>query len=495
MVGYRGRGLPAGWLGRAVVLGLLALACRVWAAMPAAARIEPMAGWRVMLTPDIAELADVFFLPDFDDTAWAEADIRTKEPPYTARYVLYRKWVGLPAGWRGKKVDITFSGVDDDAVVYVNGRKMGAHKGWDEPFTVDITPVARCGERNLIAVLADNSGGGGSGIWRPVEIALTEERARAEAAAEAALRKELGAIPYKIVFETYRDGSWELHATNADGSGSVDLTNTPDVHELYPHVSPDGSKVCFSADEGEGAARVRSVYYMNLDGTDRRLVGRNIRQACWSPDGGAIAYLKGEEERFVYRDYATKDIVVYDLASQEHRPHPNRAIHHLYNLCWSPDGKWFLATVHAGMGYKHGILAIEVNGTTVHNLGIGGCRPDISPVGGKVAWGVSDWALRVGDLNFSGDVPRVTNQRDIVTSRKPTKIYHVDWSPDGRYVAFSRGPSTKRLGHAPEIVGIRAVGWDLCIADATARDRWVQITADGQCNKEPDWVPNERRAK
>ena len=85
----------------------------------------------------------------------------------------------------------------------------------------------------------------------------------------------------------------------------------------------------------------------------------------------------------------------------------------------------------------------------------------------------------------------VTGGRDVVTSAKPTKVYYIDWPPDakGIHVVFARGPATKRLGQAPEGVGIRAEGWNICVADVTATNRWVAITTDGNCNKEPDWVP------
>lgn len=303
------------------------------------------------------------------------------------------------------------------------------------------------------------------------------------------LLTELRGVPHRIVYETLRDGNWELFVVNADGSDPGNLTRSPDCDELYPHVSPDGARICFSADEGQGAERTRNVYWMNRDGSGRTLVARNARQACWRADGGAIAYLKGEGARFSFVDYATTGIVVYDLATGEHRAHPNASLHHLYNLCWSPDGTWFLATVHAGMGFRHAILAIAAGGNAVRDLGIGGCRPDLSADGALVAWGPSDWVLRAAEIDFSGAAPVVSHPRDLVQSVKPTKIYHADWSPDGRYVAFSRGPSTPHLGHAPEIVGIKANGWDICVADARSPNRWVQITTDGNCNKEPDWMP------
>ncbi len=32
-----------------------------------------------------------------------------------------------------------------------------------------------------------------------------------------------------------------------------------------------------------------------------------------------------------------------------------------------------------------------------------------------------------------------------------------------------------------------AEGWNICVADLNGN--WVQITSDGNHNKEPDWVP------
>lgn len=312
---------------------------------------------------------------------------------------------------------------------------------------------------------------------------------------EAAFRAELKNVPHKIIYETFRDHNWELFVVNADGSEPMNLTKTPDFNELYPHVSPDGAKVCFVADEGQGETAMRSVYYMNMDGTGRTLVARGGREPCWTGDGSGIVYLKSKFDKFTPLDYATTGLFVYDLRTGVHKAHPNEGIHHLYNVAAAPGGKWFVATVHAGMGFKHAILAIEGDGMRVFDLKLPGCRPDLSSDGTQVAWGANDWVLRIADINLSGPEPKVANPRDVATSREPTKIYHIDLSPDGRYVAFSRGPATKRLGFAPEMIGIRAEGWNICVGDATRKNRWIQITDDGLCNKEPDWVPVKRDAR
>jgi Tol biopolymer transport system component len=298
--------------------------------------------------------------------------------------------------------------------------------------------------------------------------------------------------PHKILCESNREGNWELYLLGADGSAPVNVTRTPDVDELYPKVSPDGSRVCFAADEGKGEGRVRNLYVMNLDGTDRRKIADNSREPCWNGDGTAVAYLKGEFDTFTHSDFATKGIYLYDLKTGQTREHPNNAkIHHLYTLNWSPDGRWFIATVHGGMGFKHGILAIEAEGTGVFDLGLGGCRPDLSPDGRQIAWGHGDYAVGVGDLDLASRPPKVTNIRNVVQSKEPMETYHADWSPDGKYIAFSFGPKFKGKnlkGLLPEFPGVEAPGWNVCVADVAQKNRFAILTTDGKSNKEPDWV-------
>ncbi len=299
---------------------------------------------------------------------------------------------------------------------------------------------------------------------------------------------DLASIPFEIVYETLREtdgkGNWELCLVRADGSNPVNLTQTPDVDEMYPHASPDGTKVCFVADEGAGRDRIRSVYYMNLDGTGRVKVAENARQPCWSPDSQTIAYLKAEYRRYTIQDYATRELMYYDLATEEHKPHPNKDLHHLYNICWSPDSRWLTATVHGGMGHDHAILALEAHGMAVYDLtkfGVTGCRPDFSPDGRKITWGLTDWDLCIADIDLASAEPIVTNVQPFVKCEKEYEIYHSDLSPDGQYIAFSYGPK------ANEMVGGLAPGWNICVSDLAGT--WVQITTDGLHNKEPDWVP------
>jgi Tol biopolymer transport system component len=332
------------------------------------------------------------------------------------------------------------------------------------------------------------------GIFISVILTLTitsgagQERQKLRKVPSPRAELNLKEVAFKIVYETYRktngNENWELYLINADGSNPVNLTNTPDVDEMYPHASGDGTKICFVVDEGVGRKKVRSVYYMKIDGTGRFKVASNARQPCWSSDSKKIAYLMGEYERYSTKPYATSELVIYDLQTGQYTPHPNKSLHHIYAICWSPDGNWFVAAVEGGMGYSDAILAFEANGTRVFDLGwwgVKGCRPEFNFDGKKLVWGETDWNLCVGDIDLTGRAPRVTNIRDVVQCLRKSKVYHVDFSPDGRYIAFSYGP----FGGAQQVGG-KARGWDICVGDMSGK--WVKVTIDGNHNKEPDWV-------
>jgi len=308
---------------------------------------------------------------------------------------------------------------------------------------------------------------------------------------DSKLLDELKTYRHKLVFESFRDGQWELMTVNADGTQPVNLTRTADVDELYPKTSPDGLKICFLADEGKGEAKRRNLYVMNADGTGRTKIGENARDPAWSPDGKRIAYLKGEFEGHTLIVFATKKLFVVDLETRETREHANKDLEHLFSLEWSPDGKWLVTTVHGGMGFRHSILAIEAEGPRYFDLKLPGCRPDLGPGGKKVVWGHGDYAIGVADVDLAPGGPAASNLKKVVVSKEPVMTYHMDWSPEGRYIAFTRGPKSPKkmlVGATRETPGVEAPGWDLCVADPNGDNRWVQITSDGLSNKEPDWV-------
>ena len=284
---------------------------------------------------------------------------------------------------------------------------------------------------------------------------------------------------------------------------------TPKIHEHYPQVSPDGTKICFTVDSGEGRDTVRSLWVMDIDGKHRRQLADHAREPFWAPDSKTIGYLPQEFSRFEVIDFSTKGMVFYHLDSGKSEPHPNSAnLRHLYNPSFAPNGKWIAATVHGGMGFGHAILLIEAHGQRIINLKIPGCRPCLSPDGRHIAWGAGDHELATAPIDLNTETPKVGPWAMHIRD-KDNKIYHIDWSPDSRFVAFSRGPesqgdTSKALSFqaACEIVGVYAKGWNIC---AVAADRprsvdlktagpadFLQLTTNGASNKEPAWFRLQR---
>lgn len=323
--------------------------------------------------------------------------------------------------------------------------------------------------------------------------------------AEGSFKDKLSPLPFKIACESYVNNNWEIMVMNADGSNPVNLTQTPNVHEHYPQVSPDGTKIAFSVDTGEGRDTVRSLWVMDTDGKNRRKLVDSAREPFWSPDSKVIGYLPQEYSKFNVIDYYTKGMNFYDLATGKIEEHPNSAkLHHLYNPSYSRNGKWIVATVHAGMGVGHAIMLIERHGNKIINLGIPGCRPCLSPDGKQIAWGPGDHEINAAPIDLDAENPKVGESRVRVKIDKSEKIYHVDWSPDSRFLGISRGPEGEgdlskkgTFRAACEIVGVFAGGWNIMAVSAerngvldlnkaTEAD-YFMVTTNGFSNKESAW--------
>ncbi len=322
------------------------------------------------------------------------------------------------------------------------------------------------------------------------------------------LARKLRALPMRIAWECYVNGNWEIFAMKADGSRSVNLTHSPDKNEHYPQVSPDGRRIAYSVDTGAGRDTVRSLWVMDINGKHARKIADHAREPFWAPDSKTLGYLPQEYPKFDVIDYYTNGMSFYNLETGKTEPHPNSAkLRHLYNPSFARNGKWIAATVHAGMGYSHTILLIEARGNRIIDLKIPGCRPCISPDCGHIAWGSGDHELDIAPINLDAETPAV-GPWSLHIADAHNKVYHIEWSPDNRYVAFSRGPEGEgdlskagTFQAACEIVGVYAGGWNICAVSAertgridlqTATDSdFVQLTSDGNSNKEPAWFrPN-----
>jgi hypothetical protein len=102
----------------------------------------------------------------FDDSKWDDANLpHSFSMPYFAAdrfyvgYGWYRKHFNVPEAWSGKRINLEFDGVFQVAEVFVNGQRVGEHKGGYTGFNFDITDAVKTGD-NVVAVRVNN-------IWDP----------------------------------------------------------------------------------------------------------------------------------------------------------------------------------------------------------------------------------------------------------------------------------------------------------------------------------------
>jgi beta-galactosidase len=134
--------------------------------------------------------------PSFSDTAWRTVDLphdwsiegtpNEKNPSgsgggfFPAGVGWYRKTFTAPPSWKNRRVSIEFDGVAENAIVYLNGKKLGIHPYAYTSFRFDLTPDLDFSKQNVLAVRVDNSEEPssrwymGAGIYQHVRLVVTE---------------------------------------------------------------------------------------------------------------------------------------------------------------------------------------------------------------------------------------------------------------------------------------------------------------------------------
>lgn len=126
-------------------------------------------------------------VPD-DLTALHWDPVKIGADPFHQRYgfgwfraILEPGKFGAPTGEAPRNLTLHFEGVDDNATVFVNGKRLLTHRGYGEPFDIPVAEVWQAGQPNTILVLVENTGGPG-GLYAPIWLESPKpEEAPAEA--------------------------------------------------------------------------------------------------------------------------------------------------------------------------------------------------------------------------------------------------------------------------------------------------------------------------
>jgi hypothetical protein len=147
----------------------------------------------------------------------------------------YRRTFTVPPAWSGRRIILHLDAVDWQATVYVNGQKVGTHKGGYDPISYDITPYLNGGSNELIVQVynpVDNGGqprgkqtlypGGimytsSTGIWQPVWL----EPVDASGVSDLKIVPDVDASLLRLTVNTYATNGVTVVATVSSNGVAV----------------------------------------------------------------------------------------------------------------------------------------------------------------------------------------------------------------------------------------------------------------------------------
>jgi Tol biopolymer transport system component len=248
-------------------------------------------------------------------------------------------------------------------------------------------------------------------------------------------------------------GPTSLMSIRADGTDQRPIATNPPLDDFddQPALSPDGKRLVFTrtvSDTGQ-----TELWIANADGAQPRRLIRDAAQAVWSPDGTRLAlvhgpHLRGDKEGYYFVGGPKVSVMNGDGSGIRHlTPQPDyfyggvgpfpgwrwaRSGIRILGLSWSPDGRFI--TYSRRVELRHPDLALLAPGARsaarlTANRVID-AEPALSPNGREVAFlrfsTVGRSSLLVKDLEGGRE------------RRIALRAWGPAWSPDGRWIAYSR---------------------------------------------------------
>ncbi len=173
----------------------------------------PVTAWRWTADERARSDAEKMAAPDLDTSGgnWKEA--KTGDDTFRGRVGFSWYRTTLPNVSRVIP-SLHFESVDDNARVYLNGKRLTSHEGWDDPFDVDLTPAWKADGSNVLAVLVENTAGMG-GIIGPVSL-QTERGYKADGPALPAFN-DRDWRPVHLPHDFVVEGTFDEHADRNHG--------------------------------------------------------------------------------------------------------------------------------------------------------------------------------------------------------------------------------------------------------------------------------------
>jgi len=230
----------------------------------------------------------------------------------------------------------------------------------------------------------------------------------------------------RIAYASNQNGSWDIYAMNADGTGKAPIASGPG-NDTQPSFSADGRRIVFSSNR----AGNYDIYTMNADGSEvTRLTTdpSNDVQPTFSPDGTHIAFVSTRfgswyTDLYVMNADGSEQTRIVSAGGIEESP------------TFSPDGQR-IAFVRTRDTHKN-IFTVGIAGeglVAVRNSATDDRQPSYSPDGQRIAFSSRhDGHFEIYTMSSNGSgVNKLTSKP---VSQMPA------YSPNGNLIAFARGGS------------------------------------------------------
>jgi Tol biopolymer transport system component len=265
----------------------------------------------------------------------------------------------------------------------------------------------------------------------------------------------------QIVFQSDREGPTRLFVIDVASRAVRRVGSAGDWHDEEPQWSPDGTRLAFSSTRG-GAGNF-DIYVMQADGAGvTRLTDHPApdQDPAWASDGRSLFFTSERDGRGeIYRvwlDTRKVDRVTTGLS---------RAI----MPAASRDGHYMAYAAQLVMGFRIQLLDLQTGQERTVGTSGGACRPAFSPDTQELAF-----------VHLDAEPSRLEavtekSRRTLIADGRLWS-YYPDYSPDGRFIAFSVSPEHHR-----------GEDWDIAITEAAKPGTITRLTSGPGNDRVPHW--------
>jgi len=280
----------------------------------------------------------------------------------------------------------------------------------------------------------------------------------------------------EIVFQSDREGPTRLFVIDV-ATRAIRRVGTPGSwDDEEPQWSPDGSRIAFSSTRG-GKGNY-DIYVMQADGTGvTRLTDHPApdQDPAWAADGKSLFFTSERNGRGeIYRVWLDAGGAGGAGATGGQARRVDRVTSGWSRAIMpatSRDGRYLAYSAQLIMGFRIQVIDLQTGQDRAVGTAGGACRPAFAADSQELAF-----------VHLDAEPSRLeavteTSRRVLIADRA-LWAYYPDYSPDGRFIAFSVSPEH----HAGE-------DWDLAITEAARPGVVTRLTSGRGNDRVPHWRP------